>query len=57
MVVAVYTPTFSSAPPLKLLDQIRDHVRRQCFPNWTEIANVSWVTRYIRSISIRHLDV
>lgn len=47
-------PPFSSEPPPKLLDQVRDRIRRLGYAKRTEISYVQWIKRYIHFHGKRH---
>jgi site-specific recombinase XerD len=47
-------PPFSSEPPPKLLDQVRDRIRRLGYAKRTELSYVQWIKRYILFHGKRH---
>ena len=52
--VTDYPPLPSSEPPPKLLDQVRDRVRRLGYAKRTELSYVGWIKRYILFHGKRH---
>lgn len=49
-----YPPPSSSEPPPKLLDQVRDRVRRLGYAKRTELSYVHWIKRFILFHDKRH---
>ena len=49
-----YPPPSSSEPPPKLLDQVRDRVRRLGYAKRTELSYVHWIRRFIVFHGKRH---
>jgi len=43
-----------SLPPVKLLDQVRDRIRRLGYAKRTEVSYVHWIKRYIVFHGKRH---
>lgn len=49
-----YPPPSPSEPPPKLLDQVRDRVRRLGYAKRTELSYVHWIKRFILFHDKRH---
>jgi hypothetical protein len=52
--VPSYTPPLPSNPPPKLLDRVRDRIRRLGYAKRTELSYAHWIKRYIIFHGKRH---